>query len=418
VTTLVDEIDLVAIAANACLRTGIPGHEQQVAYCLAVLHGKSDPPRASQHGPPARTYKLDVGADDYSQRLGDWADTIAGHMRDSGVMYEAIHDEVDRYEITTLRRLIRSGKGDDIVDALADGLAAVLTSGPRLQDMTRELAREVEPGGNHYVFQSPLSQWVGTIVRRKSPRETDPLEARTEQCSGDRTPGESERVTAERDEVYRTLVARIAALADTRDLLSNTIGRADQIERSAAQIQLASTDEATKLQQIRAELAYVVDELRKEQRGVGPMLAYIVLAMRTADKLQRVTILSLRVASLERAVVDHLAHRMRAAIDDPLQPTPLLIAQTQQAKVPGPRSAALERLRNAPASRAAELRPVVRMLDQLPATVGDVAAIAAALPGKVSKGSVATMRGDAAKELALVDARYEHAFRRYAMATR
>lgn len=422
VTTLVQEFDLLGVAAEACRRGGIEGREQQVAYCLVVLSAKADPVRASSRRPAARTYGLDVDDHDFARRLQAWAAQIVNNLRDWATAYEAIHDEFDRYEITTLRSLIRVRTGDDVIDAIADKLAAVLTGGQRLEDMTVELARETVLTGAEYVFQSPLSRWVMTGAVRAAPWDSDPIGAREEAKEG--SDGWTDVVDAidRRDEldldVYRELVDRVARLADTQSLLPATIAHVEGLERQAARSRLAAAGDATLFQRLRAELAHVSDELGREQRAFGAMLAYVVLAMRSAPALQGVTILSLRVASLERAVVDHITGRMHAVIDDEHQPTPSLISRTRDAVAEGVshrRLAALERLRDLPDSRAAELLAVARLLDALPPTVADVAAIGAALPSRISAGNVATSRGHAAKELTAVDAWFGRAFRRYAM---
>jgi hypothetical protein len=413
-----DELELLAAARDACGRAGIAGREQAVAYCLVVLRGKADPLRATAQGAAGRTYELDAGAEDYAERLRWWAETIAGNLRDWAPAYDAIHDELDLYEITTLRSLIRLRSADDVIDAIADKLAMVLSTGPRVEDMTIELAHELVHAGAEYVFQSPLSRWVATAVNRAAPWDTDPIGAREEALAGWT---DVEREIEQREELHRNayeqLVGRVARLADTRILLTEAIENIERLDRVAAGSRLASASDVTLFARLRAELAHVADELGREQRAFGGMLAYVVLAMRMAPGLQGVAILSLRVASLERAVVDHIAGRMRTLLSEEQQPAPKLIQQTRDATPPLSRHRlkALEILRDAPQTRAAELRPVGRLLDALPATVANVAAIGPALPKPISESNVATSRGHAVRELGAVDVWFERAFRRYAM---
>jgi hypothetical protein len=423
VTTLLEQFGLLDVAAEACRRSAIEGREQQVAYCLIVLSAKADHIRSSSLRPAGRTYGLDVGAGDFAERLATWAGTIAGNLRDWAATYEAIQDEFDRYEITTLRQLVRVSTGDDVIDAIADKLGAVLANGQRLEDMTVELARETISSGAEYVFQSPLSRWVMTGASRVVPWDTDPLGPREEEIQGSDGWTDVLDEIALRSEldldVYRELVDRVAGLADTRSLLPPTIRRGEQLDREATRSRLATAADVRLFARLRAELAHVGDELRREQRAFGEMLAYIVLAMRCAQAMQGVAILSLRIASLERAVIDEIAERMRAIIGDDHQPTPSLISRARKAAdagVPKTRAAALERLRDTPGSRAAELAPVARLLDALPSTVGDVAAIGSALlPTAISAGNAATTRGHAVKELTAVDVWFGRVFRRYAM---
>ena len=428
VTTLVERFDLPAVAAEACRRAGTPDRADAVAYCLVVLTDKPDPARSSAGEPAKRTYELDMEADDFAERLRAWAQTIAANLRDAAGDYEAIHDEFDRYEIATLRSLVRLRTADDVIVAIADKLVAVLTGGQRLEDMTLELALESEPFGAEYVFQTPLRQWIATSAKRMVAPDTDPLDVHEETIIGRTEHDERSEYEREIDvrgeldlDVYRELVDRVARLADTKNLLPDVIERVERgLDRDAARSRLASGPDTTLFARVRAELTHVCDELRTEQRAFGAMLAYIVLAMRSAPGLQGVTILSLRLAWLERAVIDHIAARMRAVIGDPRQPTPVLIGQTRSAAkdrgVSARRVRALEGLGQAPDDRGRELRPVVALLAALPATVDDVAAIGAALPKPMAASTVTTTRGDAVTELTAVDVWFGRAFRRYAMA--
>jgi hypothetical protein len=414
VTTLVETFDLLGVADEACRRAGIEGREQQVAYCLVALCCKADPVRAS-----ARTYDLDVGADAFAGRLATQADAIAANMARWASVYEQIQDEFDRHEIATLRSLIHVRRGDDdIIDTIADKLGTVIWLGHRLDDMTLELAREGDHAGAEYVFQSPLSRWVGTSTKRAVPWDTDPLDTHEPQQRASDGSTEFEDEIAQRDELdldaFREFVDRVAQLAETRSLLPAAIEQAGRLERAAAGSRLARATDSTLLGRLRAELMHVADGLNREQRAFGGVLAYIVLAMRTAPKLQGVTILSLRLSSLDPLAVDHIARRVRAVIEDEREPTPRLVSMTAEAKVSRRRVKALEEVRDAPGLRAETLRPVVDLLDALPPVVADVAAIGDALPEPLSASGAATYRLNAANELQAVDPWFERAFRRYA----
>lgn len=417
VTRLVDEFGLLRVVADACTRAGVPGCEQMVAYCLVVLVGKDDPARRSSTGVVKRTYLLDPDAHDFAHQLAYWAGTIAGHLRRWAPAYEAIHEEADRYEIRTLRRLIRTDRGDDVVDRLADELAVVLTGGPRLDEMSLDHAREAEPAPGEYAFQRPLSRWVATAVGRKLEWYADPLDDRADELPGGDVRDDLEEVGELGDEVARALVARVAALGETRGLLAAAIARADEFEVGLARQRPTRDEDAAALVRVRADLVHVADELRREQRALTGMLAYVVLAMRSAPQLQRVTVLSLRVDTIEQAVIDAMAAAMRAIIDDELQPAPALVEKTRKVAdrrlISRSRATALEELRAAPDRRGAALAPVARQLDDLPAIVADISSIAGFEQTKVS--IVTTDRSAAAKELTTVDTLFGRAFRRYAM---
>lgn len=414
VTTLVETLDVLGVADEACRRAGIAGREQQVAYCLVALCRKADPLRSS-----ARTYDLDVGAHDFASRLASWADAIAANMSRWASPYEQIQDEFDRHEIATLRSLIHIRRSDDdVIDTIADKLGTVIWLGHRLEDMTLELAREADHAGAEYVFQSPLPRWVGTSAKRAAPRDTDPFDTHELQMRDRDGTTEIEDEIAQRAELdlhaFREFVDRVAELAETRSLLSAAIEQTGRLEHAAAGSRLAGAADSTLLGRLRAELMHVADRLSSEQRAFGGLLAYIVLAMPTAPKLQGVSILSLRLASLDPLAVEHIAQRLRAVVVDERQPTPRLVSMTGAAKVSTLRVKALEQLRDAPGMRAETLRPVVDLLDALPPIVADVAAIGEALPEPMSASSVSTYRLNAAKELKAVDPWFERAFRRYA----
>jgi hypothetical protein len=417
---LVDRGGLRAVAAEACENAGIEGREERVAYCLTVLARKADPARRQPDGTVKRTYCLDPCAECFPGRLAWWADQVARNLRDWGSVYEAIHDEADVYEIHTLRSMIHARHGDDVIDTLADGLAAVLANGPRLGEMSVDLAREFEPPPAEYAFQTPLSQWVRTAVKRKRPRDTDPLDERAERREQREVSDDLEEAERVADLVERAFVASLANLAEMRGLLAEEIGRAGAFERGLARQAPASREAADALVRVRADLVYRIDALTREKQALRPMLAYVVLAMRSSPNLQRVTVLSLRAERLERAVIDSMSATMHAIIEDELQPTPALVRMTTKATaeraIAKTRVKALQELQDAPERRAMMLAPVVRMLHELPSAVADVAAIATVLETKA--GIVATNRNAAVNELTAVNAWFARVFRRYAIGRR
>jgi hypothetical protein len=415
VSRLVDA-DLGAIAARACARAGIDGRDEQVAYCLIVLASKPDPPRRSPDGTVKRTYCLDPEDDGFRDRLSEWADTVARNLRDWGGTYEAIHDDADRYQIGTLRRLIRSRQGNDVIDVLADGLVAVLAHGPRLEEMSIEHARELEPSPAQYAFQTPLPQWVRTAARRRSPRDTDELDARAEQQRVADVLDDLDSAAHVADEGERAWIEAVAALAETRGLLADRIERVDAFELDLARRQGASPDVAAAFVRIRAELARVADELREERRALTPMLAYVVLAMRSATQLMHVTVLSLRMESIDQSAIDAMSATMLAILADEYQPTPALIRKTRSATEAGvsrSRAKALDELRDVGARRPVILAPVARLLGAQPPVVADVGAIAAATGSRPN--IVRQNRHAAGTELGMVDPWFARVFRRYAM---
>ena len=415
VTTLVEAYDIVDVAAHASSRAGIAGMAQQLAYCLVVLCQKSDPSRSRHGGPPAQTYRLDIGADDFSAQLLKWAGIVAANMRDWAQVYEAIQDEAEHYEIVTIRKLLPNTSADDVADVLADRLVTVLANGQRLDDMCLDLARAEEPSGGEYVFQSPLGRWVATSVRRNIPREhAGPLrdEQGLRSAGGDHGADSSELV----NEVYRQLMERVAGLAESRDLPS-AMEQADALEAIAARARVSSVDDSSRMQRFRAELAYVTDELRREHRALDAMLEYILLAMRCSPKLQRVAILSLRSDALDAVVVDDVARRLDAMVSANAAPSLALIGKTAKAssnEVPANRLRELTRLREDHAYRATAYAEIAGMLEALPRTVGELASMAEAMQKPTSTSVLATMRQHAARELASVDATFGRVFRRYA----
>ena len=414
---LVREHHLVRVATAAAARHATEESHEAVAYCLAVLVRKDDPVRRHSDGELRRTFDLDPEADSFAERLAHWADEIARNLRRWGRDYAAIHDEADVFEINTLRRLVRTDRGDDLVDRIADELAAVLAGGPRIEEMTLALFRDEEPPPNEYAFQTPLARWVATAVHRKLARGTSPLDDRAEALPGGDVRDDVDDAEIVRDDVVRALAERIAELAETRGLLAAEIERADRFEATLALQTPRVRDDAKALIGLRADLVHVAQELQAEMAALPGMLAYLALGMRTSQQLQRVAILSLRVVTIERAVIDALAARMHAIVGDDMHPTPTLVRLTRAAaddrRVPGARATALEELAAAPASRTEALAPVVRELAELPATLANVAAIAP-LAGAAAR-TVTVNRSTAARELTTVNRWFGRAFRRYAM---
>ena len=415
VTTLTETYDLRDVAAAACARSGVAGYEEQVAYCLVVLCQKDDPSRKRDAGgAPERAYQLDVGDEGFAAHLERWADTVARNLGAWATRYEAIHEEAARFEITTLRTLIRARPADDdVVDVVADKLANVLLEGTPLRDMTLARARDVSPSRGEYVFQSPLGNWVNVVARRSGPRSTDPTDAALlERAAEQEDPHEEES-----SEIYRSLVSHVLALAETRDSLPEVIEFAEGLERKASEITLRRPEDKALIDGLRAQLLYVADELRREQRALGPMLEYIALAMYGAPKLQLVAMLSLRTGAVDPRVGEVIAQRMRAIAEGGSPPTPALITKVGQGSrdlVPRRRLRELERLRDDLGYRVAALRRTGEVLDGLPATARDLSDIGTAVPGGMSAVAVSSTRHRVSVELDAVDPAFGRVFRRFA----
>jgi hypothetical protein len=434
---LVGDFGLLQLAAAVCAEADVPGREQQVAYCVAVLVGKADPARRKKGAPAERTYRLDLDADDFAERLASWAERIAHNLGAWAEAIEAIQAEADRYEITTLRGLIYTHRADDLIDRVADALLPVLADGPPPGRMSLDLLREEEPGGGDYVFQTPLPRWLATAGRRKVPaRDTDMIDeedveaaphdavrrprggggAALDQAVVDEIVAEGELAEG----TLKRLVDTVAALSETRELLASVIERVDRWEADVARMRPSSESAAERLARLRAALTYEADALRREQGAVTGMLAFLTLSMRKSPKQQRVAVLYLRLEAIDPAAVDTLAARMRALIEDDGHPTPMLLAKTvdaaERGAVPGSRVTALEVLRRTAVPRTVELAPVSHMLDALPATVRGRTAITAiaALVGS-SETTVSTNGHAATVELAAIDPLYGAVFRRFAI---
>jgi hypothetical protein len=425
---LLSEFGLMDVVATACAEAGIEEQEEQVAYCVVVLARKRDPARRKKGTPEAvRTYLLDLDAPGFPSRLAFWAREIARNLVQWGDVYEAIHDDTERCAYTTLAKHVPDHHARDVIAGVIDDMADVLTAGPRLEEMSLDLVRAFEPAGRDYVFWHPLDRWIRTTVWRRLPWDTDPLDGED---------GEERRVgtpLAERGDVAQEVlasrfddrwladeIARLTAIVKTREPLASLIGRADAYEAALARERPVNHEDDQRLAWLRAALVYEADRLVAERRAVTTMLAYIALATVKAKQLQRVAALSLRTAGIDPEVVDSLATRLRALVDDERHPAPMLVEKTRRARVARARTTTLQRLRAAtPERRAATLAPVARMLDGLPPVVDGDDAIAA-LTGKgkdivKDKNSVQSVRTEAARELTAVDEVLGRVFRRYAM---
>ena len=420
VATLRTRYDLDDVVRAACEHARIPGREGSLAYCLAVLCQKADTPRAGRDGQRSRHYLLDVGSAEFPERLRHWARTIAVNLRAWAPAYQTIQEEADRYEIGALCELVRPIARDDIMDVIATKLAGVIAGGEPLAAMTLERASSVQPAGREYIFQVPLPQWARTIARRDAPRQLDSIERIEEEFGPlDGAPAEADAepagdVTGVRAQIRGQLVARIAALRETRGLLGKALALADDLDGRLARQRLADERDDLLLLRIRAELLFVADLLRDEQRAIGGMLGHIALAMRGSPKRQQVAILSLRDASLEAEVSEDFTARMRALASAGKPPRPALITGVAGADVPAARHAELVRLRDDEGYRAKALGELGDLLDRLPAHVAGIAGICAAM-GDASQRAVTVTRGQAADELAAVERASGRAFRRYAM---
>jgi hypothetical protein len=430
---LVNEFGLLSVAARACAGAAVDGQEQQVAYCVIALAGKADAPRSKRGAPAEQTYRMDLSAPDFSDRLHAWCAEVAKNLRVWGPEYEAIHDEADRYEITTLRRMVGAIRGDDIVEELATKLAGVLAGGPRLAEMSVALARDEGAAPNDYVFQRPLRSWVGTVVRRDRGLQADPLDAHEHMLRHDDDVDDEIAAlqTAAQARLDLTIKA-VAALGETRGLLTDAIARADAFEVRLARLEPGRREDRVLLDHIRAALLYEADWLQREQRALDNVLAYVTLAMRSAPQLQRVAILSLRLAQIDRRASEALADGMKRALVDTRHPTPVLVRWTRDAAddaarevsaglrrvavVPMARCKALIEICERPALRSRAVAPVDGLLDCVPESVSDDLEIAA--HERTSVTSVTTYRSNATAELTAVNAVFGRVFRRYARRSR
>lgn len=423
IATLTDRHELERVVAEACDHAAIADCTPQVTYCVVVLCQKADPARSRQGGPRVRTYLLDIGQPGFDEQLQRWAREIATNVAMSRKRYRAVFEEFRRFEITTLRALVRVDEHDvlaDLADTVADKLAAVIADGLPLEDMSLAAARDVQPTGREYVFQSPLGRWVTTTKnrdfadRRRLSPETDPrARAQARRRHAD------ESAQPPTDEQHAALVDFVDRVAGTRALLDEAIAAGAGTADAIAGIERPSEADRERALRFRAELDFVVAGLRRERRLLGQMLAYVILGLVPSPKRHAVAIVSLRARWLAADVREHLAERMRAVLDNDDQPVPALVAKAAQAArngVPANRPKELQRLREDRPHRAARFAWLATYLDELPAVVdGDLEAIAAAVPDKMDASSVKATRNQAADELGALDPTFARSFRRYAM---
>lgn len=409
---LLEEHGLRAAVARACGAAGAPELIPPTEYCLAVLARKRDPARAT-------TYGLHPDDPDVRDRLDRWAEAIVANLRRWGPVYERIREEADEYTTTTLRGLVRITRPEDVIAVVADELSDVLLAGPPVDEMSLELARSHAPGGDDYVFQSPLRRWLLTTIRRNLPYDAEDIDRVRETVRpGDETDlGDAlDALDAESDEAFAALVRTLTTAPGWRGDLDEALGSAARAEGGLADAEPAREHDRRLLTRVRASLVFTAEELQAERRSIPGMAAYVVLALRVSDRRQRIAILSLRADAIDPAASDVIDGAFRAALTDERQPTPDLLRRTREAaseRVPRSRVTALEEVRGAGARRAAVLAPMARRLDELPTAVAGLDAIAAY--EATSLTTVTTHRGNAAKELDAVHWAYGRLFKRYAM---
>lgn len=219
-----------------------------------------------------------------------------------------------------------------------------------------------------------------------------------------------------REDVHAALAQEIAALREYRGLLRAALDRATDLDAKLERMRRANPADDELIMGVQAELLAVAGQLGDEQRALGRMLAYLLLAMRRAASCQRVAILSLRDEALERELVAHLADRLRAIASADEPPPPRLIHVAVAADVPANRAQELVRMRDEGRYRRGRLVALRSLLERLPASVAGVPGIASAM--RTSRSSVTTTRGDAIAELTAVDPVLGRVFRRFAIGVR
>jgi hypothetical protein len=394
--------DVARAAANAANRAGNPALEPQVAYCLAVLITK-------------RGHRLDPSRDIAGQ-LAERAAAIIEHLSAWAELYDTIHAEFDAFELTSIRsRIPIPERNAEEKDSAALRLAEIIAGSPPTARMTLQAAYDDPPAGSAYVFQSPLDRWLVTATRpAHDTRQIDGHEPATD----DDLVALIERAEAVSEQQLHALVQRIAAHFETRELVVDLIARADRFEAEVARMRPPSRLHSELHVKLRAELAAYSDQLFRENRALRDMLAYVVLAMGQAVKMQAVAVASLRTASIDPEAVAGLATMMRELLTDTDQPTPRLIRRTGAAVQKGvaqQRLTRLERLVTTPEIRGETLAGVAKLLDTLPHVIGDdMASIAAALTPPSTPNIVKTNRGQVREELTHVDRWLVRVFNRYA----
>jgi hypothetical protein len=417
---LAEDLDLLGASTRACAEAGLPGREQAVAYCLVVLADKD----ARQDTERERT--LDVNAPDAAERVAYWAATVARTMKHSQALHIAIQEEAKDYRYTKLQGLLKRSipaRQDDVLDAVGDWIIDVLRATRPIDEMTLDTARHQPPPGNAYVFRQPLTAWIGTVAKRKRPVGAGPLPPDGPPPRSDAPePGDvvGKTILENNADALSLLTANITHLRTARTLMAEALGLTGQWKRTLDGMLPATDADERVLARVRNALTRVADLLALEARALTGMLAYVILAMRAAPGLQHVVVASLRLEAIDRGAIDDIAARMRALLDDPAHPHANLVRRTEMAPRPpvtGTRAKALDELTGAPTSRRRRaLAPVARLLDTLPPTVPDVAAISQLTGSSLSL--VGTYRNNASAELEAIDTDYSRVYRRYAMGPR
>lgn len=416
VALLVEQHGIAQVCADACREARIRGCEQQVAYCLAVLCFKRHA-RGSGSARPDDD-ELDPAAAGFGDHLRLWARAVADNVRAWGSAYTAIQDETDEWRTETLDRLMPRTGPDDVLTASADKVVRIISDGPRLADMSLEAVRRDPPTANQYAFQGALDAWIARIASNDTARlmgTVDPSDRRIIE-----PPAREDAAGPLRDEVYRLLIAGVADIARTEGMLADAIRSADAMQARGDDVRLGNAEDRASFERVRAQLAHVVDELRVERRDFGLMLAYLALALGGRTRIRRrVALLSLRGEALAAAVRDDIARRLRDIVGDDAQPLPILVLKTERAidahpGFPRVRLTELNRLRGGGARRAERLEALRDLLDELPPSIADLAAIAAAIDSEMTTTNVSTVRHSLAEELRSVDRSFERSFRRYA----
>jgi hypothetical protein len=271
--------------------------------------------------------------------------------------------------------------------------------------MSLDSARDNQPLGAEYAFQSPLRRWVRTSITRR---------LRTLQRGGPEPEPEPEP----RNAAYDALIAWLDGGGPARIPLPQAIELLDAALREAANSERDGADDPALRERVRPVLEALREALDEERRLLGQFVAYVVLAMRKSEKRQVVTILSLRVDNIDATVRNEFIRRMRTIVDGDAAPPTALVGKVRQATrhklVPANRLQQLTRLRDDRAYRATTHAQIAAVLDSLPATVAtSLAAIAQA--ARVPEDSVRAGRNQAADELAAVHVAFGRTFRRYAM---
>lgn len=413
VMTLITRYRLFNLVAESCRQADMEGWEPQLTYCLVVLCQRPTPRRGAER--VGTRAGLVVGEPAFPDELARWARIVIANLRGWADRYTWIQDEAEYYAIDTLRELIGRRYDDDAADLLADRLSVVIASSERIENMSLDLARAVTSSPGDYVFQEPLSRWVAARSMRAMPPATVELgELEREGVAAPAEPDKDELNWAIGDD----LVARVRGLSESHGHLPDLIRIAEQLERQAGGLRLTKRADSMFVQRFRAELAYVTDEMRAEERSVSQLLAYLVIALRRAVRRQAVAVLSLRVEAVDSRVRASMAKEVQNLLERREPPVPSLIAKVARApknKVPRNRLASLVLLTETHEARDRAFDEIVLRFDAMPETVNDVRSIAAAVPGGMSVRQMLVVRNQVFDELAAVDPVIGRLYRRYAM---